>query len=303
MTTKDGNCVRPGPQSAPARLEVGTWRVASAVLVFTTLLAGVSSCGSKSTPSYSAGAGSGGVAGTLSHQCAEGDTRQCIGPGACSGGQACGEDGRWGSCDCGAAGQSGDPSRAGSGGGSAGAAVAGGSSGREAGGPSDSAGESAIGGAESNAGSSGLNAGDEPCPDGAIAIDCSGQCAAGTPTCSDQCQKGVHLDPVPLGTTLIRLPSHPGLRCTCSEIGAPAAYSFGVGWPHPPAAMYHVSVPAPWSLNPASNSGCALPYVSACATLGSNAYGVNLTTSDPDAPAVNVTIELGKCPCEVEPCP
>ncbi|HEY5957336.1 MAG TPA: hypothetical protein VIV60_12310 [Polyangiaceae bacterium] len=44
--------------------------------------------------------------GGASHSvCAKGDTRECTGPGACRGGQACDFDGQWASCDCGALGK------------------------------------------------------------------------------------------------------------------------------------------------------------------------------------------------------
>ncbi len=33
--------------------------------------------------------------------CEQGETRECVGPGACAGGQICGVDGLWGACDCG----------------------------------------------------------------------------------------------------------------------------------------------------------------------------------------------------------
>lgn len=33
--------------------------------------------------------------------CSQGDTRECVGPGACEGGQTCGDDGKWEACDCG----------------------------------------------------------------------------------------------------------------------------------------------------------------------------------------------------------
>lgn len=33
--------------------------------------------------------------------CKPNDTRSCVGPAACAGGQVCGADGKWGTCDCG----------------------------------------------------------------------------------------------------------------------------------------------------------------------------------------------------------
>jgi hypothetical protein len=34
--------------------------------------------------------------------CTQGDTRPCVGPGACQGGQMCSANGLWGACECGA---------------------------------------------------------------------------------------------------------------------------------------------------------------------------------------------------------
>src|ERR1041385_2431857 len=45
-------------------------------------------CGSTETPPAQGGS------------CSPGDTRECVGVGACRGGQRCGDDGRWGDCAC-----------------------------------------------------------------------------------------------------------------------------------------------------------------------------------------------------------
>lgn len=45
-------------------------------------------------------AGAGGSAEPMAAACPPGDTRTCVGPGACRGGQICLDDG-WSSCDCG----------------------------------------------------------------------------------------------------------------------------------------------------------------------------------------------------------
>ena len=39
--------------------------------------------------------------------CTPGETRTCVGPAACEGGQMCERDGYWGACDCGGIGPSG----------------------------------------------------------------------------------------------------------------------------------------------------------------------------------------------------
>lgn len=51
--------------------------------------------GASGSPATGGVVGSGGQTG-----CAGGDTRECLGPGACRGAQACGADG-WNACDCG----------------------------------------------------------------------------------------------------------------------------------------------------------------------------------------------------------
>ncbi len=69
--------------------------------------------------------------------CAPNDTRTCVGPGACNGGQACGADGTWGACDCtGATGGTGGAGGAATGGsgGADGSAGSGGASGGQDGG-------------------------------------------------------------------------------------------------------------------------------------------------------------------------
>jgi hypothetical protein len=76
-------------------------------------LAAVAACGGGSD-------GSAETTGSASEAvCAQGETRECVGPGQCSGAQQCGSDGLWGACDCGtgtggaggetAAGSGGDP--------------------------------------------------------------------------------------------------------------------------------------------------------------------------------------------------
>jgi hypothetical protein len=54
------------------------------------------------------GAGGAASTGGTAPACAPGDTRECVGPGACRGAQACDAIG-WGECDCGATGNGGTP--------------------------------------------------------------------------------------------------------------------------------------------------------------------------------------------------
>jgi hypothetical protein len=81
-------------------------------MVLTMALAGLvhGGCGSSSDLDFGsesggsvtgAGGASIGVGGTPGIQCSPGMTRQCVGPGACEGWQACGGVGTWGICVCG----------------------------------------------------------------------------------------------------------------------------------------------------------------------------------------------------------
>src|SRR5450432_4283437 len=97
-------------QSAPRR---AARVLASAGAVFALLLA--ASCGSKAAdaPGTSVAGNAGSSGASAAGTCSAGDTRFCVGPGACSGGQACGLNGQWSACDCGGA-AGGGPSSGGS---------------------------------------------------------------------------------------------------------------------------------------------------------------------------------------------
>jgi hypothetical protein len=90
--------------------------------------------------------------------CTAGDTRACVGPGACAGGQACDGSGQWSACDCGVAGDGGASSQAGTGGVSGGSGgPSGGSSGNPAGGAAETGGAGTMAGANgASGGSSGV---------------------------------------------------------------------------------------------------------------------------------------------------
>ncbi len=45
--------------------------------------------------------GSGETGKSAGEVCTQGDTRECVGAGACNGGQLCDDDGKWGKCECG----------------------------------------------------------------------------------------------------------------------------------------------------------------------------------------------------------
>ena len=124
------------------------WLVASLGTSLT--LAG--GCGGDSEGGGNAGSSTGGAG-----MCTAGDTRACVGPGACQGGQLCGPDGSWGSCDCGAGGTGG----AGGGtGGSGGASGAGGGTGGSGG--ASGAGGGSGGASDAGDGAAGADAGCTP---------------------------------------------------------------------------------------------------------------------------------------------
>jgi hypothetical protein len=97
--------------------------------------------------------------------CRQGDTRQCTGPGSCTGGQVCDAEGEWSACDCG--------------GGSSGASTGGsGGGGMSTGGSGPTAG---TGGAPSSGGSTGgqgASAGweDDPCEMEYLRASCDPSC-------------------------------------------------------------------------------------------------------------------------------
>jgi len=77
-----------------------TSHVRGALLTAIVVLA-QASCGGRAGEQQSDEASSAGAQGS---GCLAGDTRECVGPGACRGGQQCRIDGLWGSCDCGTTG-------------------------------------------------------------------------------------------------------------------------------------------------------------------------------------------------------
>lgn len=109
--------------------------------------------------------------------CAQGETRPCIGPGACSGGQICTTEGIWTDCDCTGGSTGGEAGVAGTGGAIAGAggttgSAAGTSGAGGAGGTAAMGGESGMGG---TAGVGGVDAGlsTDASADGGFSTDAS----------------------------------------------------------------------------------------------------------------------------------
>ena len=259
------------------------------------------SCGSKTSETPAAAAGSAGGSTTIG--CVPGDTRTCVGPGACHGGQTCGNDAHWSSCDCGVqnSDSGGSSSSAGAAATSGGAGVAG-SSGQGVGGFTDVAGATADAGAGNEAGAGNLSPGDEPCPSGAISADCSGQCGDKPAVCDEPCFGRVALNSISPGMVLARTPSHVGStyassNCDCQDPAETRfAYEFIISFPKATTAS-HVSVPAPWSLyNNGGLLGCAPPPVLDFQCSSTAAGYLIVWTADPNAPAVNLKVEPGPCP-------
>lgn len=219
---------------------------------------------------------SAGASGTNSvGQCSPGDTRPCVGPGACSGGQACGGDQKWAACDCGGqSGNGGAPATAGGAGGEAGTGVGG-----------------AMG--------TGPGAGDEPCPAEAIDADCSAQCSAKSAACVPHAANSctyysiLGTDHVADGKVFGRLPSHPGSQCTCTT-GPATAYSTAIRFNGTPPVLVHLSVPAPWYLVFSGGYACQSDQHVSCDLINGGTIGV--VTNDPNAPAINLKFEAGACP-------
>jgi len=168
-------------QSAAGAVEVGARadagrarrsRAALALAASASLLFALAGCGSGDTTggatSSTADGGTAGsstpLGGAATAVCVPGETRECIGPGACRGGQACARDGAsWGACDCGettggAAGAAGAP-------GTGGAATSGGAAGAvtepQGGGTADG-GAATSGGAPETGGAAGASAAGAP---------------------------------------------------------------------------------------------------------------------------------------------
>jgi IgGFc binding protein len=80
--------------------------------------------------------------------CSPGDTRTCVGPGACPGGQQCGANGQWSPCDCGAGGTGGNAGGSGGIGGASGNSGSDGTAGKDGGldAQAGAAGQGGVGG-------------------------------------------------------------------------------------------------------------------------------------------------------------
>lgn len=239
--------------------------------------------------------------------CSPGDTRSCVGPGACTGGQTCGSDGSWGACDCGASGSGGSGGGSGSGTGGSGAGGSGGATQKDGGGTGGTAGD-----ASADAGPP-----DDPCPSQTIGLNCSYSCGGPTKDCTSPTVEAITCQdpstspgdsfPIFYPTQfpfVLRTPSHPGTDPRCTAACNPPSTVFQIlidihANLLAPATGVKVTVPAPWKVHmvtsdfnmciPASQPNC-----------GADDYGsgsfIEIVTDDPDAPARNVLIERATPP-------
>lgn len=242
-----------------------------------------SGCGSTSKTSGAGGVG-GGAGGQAAGVCAPGDTRTCVGPAACAGGQLCAANHAWSACDCGASG--GQPGTGGAGG-TAGTGNAGYS------------GTPAGGGAPANPG-------DDACPTGPMIENCTDQCGGPLKCSAAECPTVTPTDlghaTLAVGTVLVRTPHAPGKLCTCSD-SATVAAADSLAFQNLPVQDAHVTTPASWYVafvnDFASAKGCAVPQNIHCLSLTSNFFDgwtAVVWTTDPNAPAVNLIVESGDCP-------
>ena len=305
MTT-DGNSARSGQHGTRAssaetkpRRQVArpVRRVATLGMFLALGLVLVAACGSTTpgTPQGDAGAASSDEA------CSQGDTRECVGPGACRGGQECGKTG-WGACDCGgssAAGASGNEAGAhlGGSGGEAGALTSGGASDSDGGEPA------------------GVNYEPDACPatEGCFTpnLNCGGDCPRKGCTPGDcivvsKCR--MEGDAIPTFSrqldadeAVVRLPPAAAIGGPCDCPNGPpifAKFLSGVNSQEPSVAL-HYEVRLPWHLGlPTDSTLCAPAAVSQCQNhdRSSASSRLQVWTTDPNAPPVNVRVRRGACP-------
>jgi hypothetical protein len=216
--------------------------------------------------------------------CTLGDTRSCVGPAACPGGQRCGDDGKWGACDCGMS-----PSATGGNSGAGGGATDG-------------------GGGDASTGGLGAST-DEPCPSVPVAMECAAPsvqpfptpqcggvvCTCGTSEClhfANGCSAVLPGD----NTVVIRTPEHPGNNGACASCPLTPdfpglVYGFGIIIPQPSSGYRRVTVAPPWRAGyimvDHDGGTCGTLHTTPCSTIES----VFIMTNDPEAPVRNVVIE------------
>ena len=225
-----------------------------------------------------------------SGKCQQGDTRACLGPGQCNGAQSCNADGSWGACDCGGSGGAG-----GSGGGGAGGS----------GGVAGADGSAGTGGSSGDASADGAGGGtqwkDDPCPGVTPIVNCSNTC--GGPSASCEAATCGFYEYFPYPPWVIRTPSKPGANAKCAALcpGAGVVYGIGVRKSEPLTDVWKglvVKVPKPWAVlrdsykEASSATFCsALSLATQCLEVQHTSPDLLFVTADPNAPAVNITLE------------
>jgi hypothetical protein len=288
--------------AAPSRVGRGL-RALSVAALFGCIFA--PACGSVETSPTAASAGASSEGGASSGEsnggemaipqagCESGETRECVGPGACDGGQSCGDSG-WSACDCGVGGTTAN------------------------GGAPSAAGAPAAGG-ESDGGASFTVEEPDPCPpnwtdpklQSRAAYDCAGDCLprAGDEYCgsvSNACTQGGGEMGIGLcgvnkcpRLPIFRIPAAMDLGGPCEcESGAPIFARFDVSIVGD-AGAEHIEVRTPWhfALADETMTTCVPPHPAQCQDINlASSDHVVLWTEDPGAPAVNVYSAPGACP-------
>lgn len=300
------------------------WLWASSALAFITVCWS-SACGGTSSETIV----NQNAAGEPADECEVGDTRECVGPAACKGGQRCGNEG-WAMCDCGpgTSGGAGEaPANAGQGGAiSGGTGVVGGNT-SEGGESSGSGGFTGGGAGEGSidgvAGEGNWVADACPEPRGLCgpaslynAYDCSGECPelcqgyctlSKTSPCTFTGGSGDLGDlkgrEVPLYVPR-RMPAAAPFAGLCScPSGKPVVVRWlASAWNGFPT---HVRISPPWHLSPPQEDTCApathtqcliLPYEEPPVSKSLDQATFQVWTSEPNAPAANLQIYAGPCP-------
>lgn len=243
---------------------------------------------------FGSACGSDDSSGDSKGKCSQGDTRACLGPGACNGAQSCAANGQWSACDCGGA-TGGSGGASGGTGGSSGSAGGGGLGGTNTGGAAGDASPDGAGG--------GTQWKDDPCPSTTPLIDCSNSCGGPSATCAQAtCTEYYILDTkYPAYPYVIRTPSKPGVDPKCAAACPGSGVVFGIGLAQAisikPNKGLKVTAPNPWKvvLNPPGfpdDRFCTLNLASSgCVVIADNAATVLVLADTPDAPAVNVILE------------
>lgn len=282
-------------------------RARATILAFNTILVGVAlvaSCGGSSL-NPSDGQNSAGQENSVN--CLDGETRQCVGPGACEGGQVCGASG-WEGCDCGAISSAGGAAGRSNANSAAGANTQQGGQGAD----SPTAGAAGVFGDVEN-----IDWNDDPCSVDGIAVDgtttdCAGDCPGYHPAPSDivggcapkaKCELTALqilsidkldswlLDPTSFMHRTPRAATIDG-PCEC-QTGTPIFAKYRVHFDFTDTSVVHLKVRPPWHVGTDPSATCASE-PQQCVE-GSGTWNAVLWTESANAPATNALLKLGPC--------